>query len=376
MSADHPFHAPAAPLVKPWAQRMADSVMQRDALLADRWRYEIGVTLLGIWRVAERTGDARYRQYVKDNMDAFVQPDGSIRTYNLEDYNLDLINQGRLLFPLYRQEGDERYRLAAMRLRQQLRQQPRTSEGGFWHKLIYPHQMWLDGIYMAGPFLAEYAGMYDEPAAFDEVINEILLMEKHSRDPLSGLLYHGWDESRQQRWASPITGCSPHFWGRAVGWFGMALVDVIELLPKEHPGRAEVWAVLKRLAPAVLKVQDDASGVWYQILDQPQRPGNYREASASCMFAYMLAKGARLGCLDAACRKAAEKAYAGILNEFIEVDSAGLVNLNRICSVGGLGGNPYRDGSYEYYLSEKIVTNDHKGMGAFLLASLEIEEGN
>lgn len=350
--------------------------MTRDALLADRWRYEIGVTLLGIWKVGERTGEARFGQYVKDNMDAFVQPDGSIRTYNLEDYNLDLINQGRLLFPLYRQEGDERYRLAAGRLRQQLRQQPRTSEGGFWHKLIYPHQMWLDGIYMAGPFLAEYARMFDEPAAFDEVINEILLMEKHSRDPLSGLLYHGWDESRQQRWASPITGCSPHFWARAVGWFGMALVDVIELLPQGHPGRAEVCAVLQRLAPAVLKVQDDDSGVWYQILDQPQRPGNYREASASCMFTYMLAKGTRLGCLDATCRRAAEKAYTGILNEFIEVDSAGLVNLNRICSVGGLGGNPYRDGSYEYYLSEKIVTNDHKGVGAFLLASLEIEAGD
>lgn len=358
---------------RPWYIRLADSVIARQPLLSDNWRYETGVALQGMEHVWRKTSEERFWQYIQTNVDSFVQPDGNIRTYQMEEYNLDQINMGRLLFPLLQVTGDSRYQEAAHLLRQQLRSHPRTNEGGFWHKQIYPHQLWLDGVYMAGPFLSEYAERFDEPAAFDEVVNEILLIEKHTRDEVTGLLYHAWDESRQQRWCDPKNGCSPHFWGRAVGWYLMALVDVLDYFPQDHPRRAGILAVLRRLAPALLQVQDRTSGVWYQILNFPEREGNYLEASASCMFAYGLGKAARLGYIGTEYRQAADSAYAGIVKEFIRVDEEGETNLNGICSVAGLGGNSYRDGSFEYYISEPIVANDSKGVGAFLMASCELE---
>ncbi|MFZ6031214.1 MAG: glycoside hydrolase family 88/105 protein [Chloroflexota bacterium] len=356
-----------------WAARLADSVIARRPLLSVDWRYETGVVLKGMELLWRKTGEVRYWQYVQANMDSFVQPDGSIRTYRVEEYNIDQINMGRMLFPLLDATGDARYRKAAFCVRDQLRSHPRTSEGGFWHKQIYPHQLWLDGVYMAGPFLAEFGVRFDEPQAFGEVADEILLVERHTRDEATGLLYHAWDESRQQPWCDPQTGRSPHFWGRAVGWYLIALVDVLDHFPAAHPRRADVLAVLQRLAPAVVRVQDQASGVWYQILDLPDRQKNYLEASASCMFAYGLAKAARLGYLGPEYRAAAEKAYAGIVKTFVSVDEEGHTNLNGICSVAGLGGTPYRDGSFEYYMSEKVVANDSKGVGAFLMAAVELE---
>jgi unsaturated rhamnogalacturonyl hydrolase len=226
---------------------------------------------------------------------------------------------------------------------------------------------------MAGPFLAQFAITFHEPACLDEVAHEILLVEQHTRDEASGLLYHGWDEAHQQSWCKPETGQSRHFWGRAVGWYLIALVDVLDHFPADHPRRADILAVLQRLAPAVIRVQDQVSGLWYQIMDMPDRHGNYREASASCMFSYGLAKAARLGYLSPEYRTAAENAYNGIVQEFIFVDEEGYTNLNGICSVAGLGGNPYRDGSFEYYMSEKVVANDSKGVGAFLMAGAELE---
>jgi unsaturated rhamnogalacturonyl hydrolase len=357
----------------PWSIRLADSVMARRPLLSPDWRYETGVVLTGIEMFYRKTGDERFWQYLKANMDSFVQLDGSIRTYRADEYNIDQINMGRMLFPLWRATGDERYAKAAARVRDQLRTHPRTSEGGFWHKQIYLHQLWLDGVYMAGPFLAQYAITFNEPAALDEVAHEILLVEQHTRDSATDLLYHAWDEAKQQRWCNPETGQSRHFWGRAVGWYLIALVDVLDYFPVEHPRRGELLAVLQRLAPAIARVQDQDSGVWHQILDMPERQGNYLEASASCMFAYGLGKAARLGYISPEYRAVAEKAYAGIVREFISVDEEGHTNLNGICSVAGLGGNPYRDGSYEYYMSEKVVANDSKGVGAFLMAGCELE---
>jgi unsaturated rhamnogalacturonyl hydrolase len=329
--------------------------------------------LLALERVWRDTGDERIWRYVREVIDSFVDATGCIRPYVITDLNLDQINPGRSLFALLRETGDARYWRAIHRLREQLSWQPRTREGGFWHKLIYPHQIWLDGVYMAGPFLAEYAATYNEPDAFDEVVREILLVEQHLRDPHTGLFYHGWDESRLQRWANPGTGCSPHFWGRAIGWYAMAMVDVLDTLPATHPQRDHIIAILGGLVAAVARVQDQASGVWHQILDQGGRPGNYLESSASCMFVYAIAKGVRRGYLDASCLAIAERGYEGILNQFVGVDEQGLVSLTNVCSVGGLGGNPYRDGSFEYYISEKVVTNDYKGVGSFILASIEIE---
>lgn len=361
------------PAETPWSVRMADSVMQRDALLGHKWAYEWGVVLRGIERVWQHTGEPRFFEYIKHNIDAYVDADGHIRTYRLEDYNIDNINTGKLLFNLWHETGDTRYQQAIQLLRDQLRTHPRTSENGFWHKNIYPHQMWLDGIYMHGPFYAEFAKTFDDPAGFDDVAHQVALIERHARDPETGLLYHGWDESRRQQWADPVTGCSPHFWGRAIGWFMMALTDVLDHFPLDHPQRDTLIGIFRRTAAAITRVQDDDTGLWYQILDQPDQAGNYREASASCMFVYALARGVAQGTLDDTYRAVAERGYQGILTHLVTVNAISQVELHHICSVAGLGGEPYRDGSFEYYVSEPVVTNDHKGVGAFILASATME---
>lgn len=365
-----------------WSVRMAQAMMQRHPSTSVKWRYQAGAALTGIQHVWLKTGEQIYFDYIKNNIDAFVTPKGEIRTYQLEEYNLDQINQGKLLFPLYAETGDERYKKAAYLLRQQLQEHPRTSERGFWHKLIYPHQMWLDGVYMASPFLAEFARTFDEPedlaplsGDLDDVAHQITLIESHTRDPQTGLLYHAWDESKSQKWADPESGCSPHFWGRAIGWYAMAVVDVLDFLPQEHPQRDKIISIFERTASALAAVQDRSTGLWYQVLDQGGREGNYLEASASCMFVYALAKGARKGYAGGAYRDVAARGYRGILEHLIQVDAQGLVNLNRICRVAGLGGKPYRDGSFEYYVSEEIVSNDFKGVGPFIMASVEMERG-
>jgi len=356
-----------------WSVRMADSVMKRHPLLSRRWHYEPGVALLAIQQVWLKTGEQKYYDYIKRNMDEFVSLDGEIGTYRLEEYNLDQINEGKLLFLLYDATGDERYKKAAYLLRKQLQTQPRASAGGFWHKQIYPHQMWLDGIYMASPFYAEFARRFDEPEGFDDVAHQIILIEKHTRDPKTGLLFHGWDESKSQKWADPESGCSPSFWGRAMGWYAMAIPDVLDHFPRNHPQRDELLTIFETTVSAIARVQDPASGVWYQVLDQGGRAGNYLESSASCMFVYAIAKGVRKGYLGEKVLAVARRGYEGILKQFVEVDEQGLVNLNGICSVGGLGGKPYRDGSFAYYVSEKVVTNEYKGVGAFVMASAEME---
>jgi unsaturated rhamnogalacturonyl hydrolase len=351
---------------------MAESVMERDSMVHPEWDYVAGVLLLGIHRVGERTGDPRYARYVKSNIDRLVHPDGSIATYKLDDFNLDQINEGKLLFPLYAATHEQRYRKAADLLREQLRRHPRTKEGSFWHKKTYPNQVWLDGLYMAQPFYAQYARDFGEPAAFDDVTRQLLLIARHARDPRTGLLYHGWDESRTQPWADSATGLSHSFWGRAVGWYAMALVDVLDFLPQAHHDRPELIRVLRETALAVRNVQDPVSGLWYDVLDQPNRAGNYHEASASSMFVYALAKGARRGWLPAEYRDIATRGFDGIVRELVSVDARGAVSLNGIVAVSGLGGKQQRNGTYEYYVSEPVVSNDPKGVGAFLLAAEEL----
>lgn len=355
-----------------WSVRMAESVMRRHPIVHQEWDYTAGLVLLAIERVGEQTGDGRYREYVRRNMDRVINADGTIRTYELEEFNLDQINQGRLLFALQERTGDARYRRAAELLRQQLRQHPRTREGGFWHKKIYPHQMWLDGLYMAGPFYAQFARTFGDSAAFDDIAKQFLLAARYTRNAETGLLYHGWDESRTQIWADKETGQSANFWGRAMGWYLMALVDVLDFLPDQHRDREAIVRVLRDAADAVARVQDPVSGLWYQVLDQPSRAGNYLEASASSMFVYALAKGARRGWLDARYRAVAERGFDGLVRQLVAVDADGFVTLNRICQVGGLGGKQQRDGSFRYYISEPVVANDHKGVGAFILAAVEL----
>ena len=374
-----------------WSERMVASVMAthpdsiaytkegKDA----RWEYETGVVLRGIEQVWYRTGDARYFNYIKKNMDRYVTPDGGIRTYKFDEFNIDHVTPGRALLLLAQQTlpGKEKYRKAADLLRKQLQQQPRTKEGGFWHKNRYPYQMWLDGLYMAEPFYAEYSLLYNrsdgpELKNFDDIINQFVWMEKHARDERTGLLYHGWDESRQQKWANPQTGKSPNFWSRAMGWYAMALVDVLDYIPPTHPRRGEVIAILQRLMPAVVKYQDPTAGGWFQVTDKMGAKGNYLEASGTGMFVYALAKGVRLGYLPAPMMAYARKGYDGMLKNFISTDERGLIHLEKTVSVSGLGGDPYRDGSYEYYLSEPLRQDDLKGVGPFIMASVEIEIAN
>ena len=367
----------------PWSSRMAESVMKRtpDPLLLDsdkpKWDYTQGLVLKAMFDLYQRTLDERYWKYAKAWYDGMIDPDGTIHVYRLDEYSLDRINPGKPLFLLYEKTRDDKYRKAIETLREQLRGQPRNADGGFWHKKRYPHQMWLDGLYMAAPFLAQYGKVFHEPAAFDEVITQFVLMEKHARDDTTGLLTHGWDESREQKWADPKTGRSPAFWGRAMGWYAMGLVETLDFIPPDHPRRGELIAILQRLTEAIHRVQDPKSGVWWQVVDQPGREKNYLESSASAMFTYVLLKSSRLGYIDAKYNAVGRRAYDGLLKEFIEVDSSGLLTIHRAVAVVGLGGDPekerYRDGTYEYYVTEKVRDNDPKAIGPFIFASMEIE---
>lgn len=338
----------------------------------DRFQYELGVFLRGIELVGEATRDERYFDYIKFKVDRFVAENGTIN-YNATQLALDDILTGRSVLTIYEKTKQRKYKTAADTLINQLvTAQPRTKEGGFWHKLVYPYQMWLDGLYMAEPFYAEYARLFHSQPFFDDIANQFIIMEKRSRDRNSGLLYHGYDESRVQKWADPKTGRSPSFWGRGVGWYFAAVVDSLEFFPAYHPKRARLVAIANRLAAAVAKVQDAESGLWWQVLDMPRREGNYLESSASALFVYSYARGVRRGYLPAKYLKTATKAYAGIVNHFVVPTSDGGLNYTMTASVGGLGGSPYRNGTFEYYISEPIATNDPKGVGPFMMASFEI----
>ena len=338
-----------------------------------RWTYDESLVWRGLEGLWYNTGNARYFKYIQHWADRLVDKDGNIATYKQDDYNLDNILGGRILLLLYKVTNQEKYYKAASILRQQLKEQPRTSEGSFWHKKKYTRQVWLDGLYMAQPFYAEYAALFHEDTVFNDITRQFTTIERHARDLKTGLLYHGWDESRQEKWADKTSGLSSQFWARAMGWYGMALVDALDYFPARHPGRATLVAILQRYAAAVRAVQSDSSGLWWDILDKPGAPGNYPEASASSMFVYTLAKGVRLGYLPATYLAAAKKGYEGIIQKFFITDSGGESALQGTVSVSGLGGDPYRDGSYDYYIREKVVTDDPKGLGAFLLAANEID---
>jgi len=364
----------------PYSQQMAQTAMNqwKDSFAMKpgkpaRWSYDQGVILKGIEGIWKLYGDPRFFTYIQHSMDFYVQDDGSIKDYKRDEFNIDHTNNGKVVMMLFNVTGKEKYKKAIDNIRSQFNDHPRTKEGSFWHKKIYPWQVWLDGLYMGQPFYAEYAKWAKQDTVFDDIARQFINIERHTRDPKTGLLYHGWDESKEQKWADKQTGCSPHFWGRALGWYGVAMVDVLDHFPEHHPGRDSIIKILNRFVKAVTAVQDLKSGLWYDIVDLPNRAGNYKEASVSCMLVYTLAKAVRKGYIPAAYFKNAKKGYDGIIKEFIEVDGNGQTNLKGTVSVSGLGGNPYRDGSFAYYMSEPVVVNDPKGMGAFILASVEME---
>lgn len=352
-----------------------------DFLAKPKWDYTQGLVAKAMLETYLASGDTAYLNYVQAFADYFLLPDGTIRTYDLSKYNLDRVNGGNFIYLLDSIRPHKEYEQAIELLRSQLASQPRTSEGGFWHKQIYPSQMWLDGLYMAEPFYAHYAVWAKErthtaveDTIFDDVVRQFRVVDSHTRNAATGLNYHGWDESNAQAWADSVTGCSPHTWGRAEGWYVMAICDVLDYLPRNHEGREELIQILRRVCDALLIYQDKETKMWYQVLDMPTEEGNYTEATCSAMFCYAMAKGARMGYLRPSFGEEAKKAFGGLWRNVVVANEDGTVSLTRCCAVAGLGGNPYRSGTYEYYINEKVRDNDPKGIGPLILAALELNK--
>ena len=339
----------------------------------NKWNYIDGCMITGILERYEITGEARFLDFADRFLSGFVEEDGRIRTYDPEEYSLDNVNPAKNLFPLYDLTGKEKYRKAIELVRSQLSTMPRTPEGNFWHKLIYPNQVWLDGIYMALPFYMEYEKRFDAQKDCQEICQQIARVEARMRDQKTGLYYHGYDASRKMYWADPDTGCSPNFWLRAEGWFILGLVDVLEIM-KDLPMQAEsvhLQHMLLDLAKALSKYQDP-SGLWYQLIALPELAGNYLETSGTALISAALLKAVRLGFLPESFRAVGEKAFYGIVDHRLTKNADGTPCVTGICLVGGLGGEQHRDGSAAYYLSEPVVQNDAKGVGPLLLAYTEM----
>ena len=335
------------------------------------WNYIDGCMLNALLTLSEITGEAVFADFVETFVDSFVGEDGTIRTYDPAKYNLDDINEGRVLFPLYRKTGREKYRLAADRLAEQLKDQPRTWEGNFWHKRIYPDQVWLDGIYMAQPFRALYARELGD-RDYSDIVHQIETVRRRMFDPEKGLYYHGYDASKTIFWADPTTGCSKHFWLRAIGWFATALADLMEIV--DDPAALDgLRPVFTELMAGIAPYAEADTGMYYQVVDQGAREGNYLETSGSSMIAYAMLKGARLGVLSQEYAILGKKTFDGILRRYFKAEGAD-VELGGICLVAGLGpaDNPRRDGSYEYYISEPIVKNDAKGVAPLVMCYTEV----
>ena len=361
-----------------WATQFADAVMHRaDSLIyyhRDKPKYEYDYAFLGDAIYKLKDINPKYGQYMKDYIDYFLHEDGTISGQKHSDFNIDRVRPGYSMITLYEDYGDEKYKRGIETLVHQMEEQPRTNSGGFWHKKVYPYQMWLDGLYMAEPFLTRYAAEFNQPKWFDEATFQLEEVYKHTLDPETGLVYHAWDESKQQRWSQPETGQSKHFWSRGTGWYMMALVDVLEYLPNDHPERDKIIKILNDLSAALLQVQDAETGLWYQVLDMGGREGNYIEASGSAMFIYAFAKGAKMELLDQRYLDIANEAFDNMIKYLVKEGDDGYPVLPQTCGACGLGGDPYREADYNYYISEKIVDNDQKGVAPLIMAAIELNK--
>ena len=376
----------AAPLLTaqtkeaPLTLRAADQVIVRwpDGQLSPKgtptaWGFELGIVLAGMDAVWSATKEPKYLDYVQHAVDHYVQPDGTIVSYDPQAYSLNNILIGRQLLTLYRATHQEKYKLAAERLRKQIATQPRTASGGVWHSRATPNLMLLDDQFMLAPFYAEYAATFHEPQDLDDIVKQFTLLEQHTRDAATGLMYHGWDESHTAPWANVNTGTSPNLWARGMGWYLMALVDTLPYVPENDPRHAVLLAMLHRAAAAVEHAQDPQSSLWYQILNKPREKQNYIESSSVLMFTYALAKGARLGYLPKPYGIAAARAWKAARFRFIRSTAAGEVKITGTVTHIALGTSPADDGSDDYYLHAPVVDDDPKGIGAFLLAGSEME---
>jgi unsaturated rhamnogalacturonyl hydrolase len=371
---------------EPQSVRMVKSEMTRmpEAWMIDfspalKWNYCHGLELQSFMQVADQYPDFAdpILAYAKAYTDTIIDAQGQIRKYKLTNYTLDHVNPAKFVFQMYDKTGDPRLKCVLDTVYKQLTQQPRVGEGGFWHKKVYPHQMWLDGIYMEAPYYAQYAQRFlsgeAQTAAFDDVVRQFTVIARHTYDAKTGLYRHAWDESHEQKWADPTTGQAPHVWGRALGWYCMAMVDVLDFLPADYAGRDSLLHILRPLCAQLVKIQDSESGAWYQVLDCLGREGNYQETSCTAMFAYTFLKGVEQGYLPEEYWQHGMKAYDGLNKYFIREDADGTISLTRVCGVAGLGGTPYRSGSYDYYVHEIVRDNDPKGVGPYIMASLIVE---
>ena len=336
------------------------------------WNYIDGCMITSLLALGEITGEKKYFDFAESFIDYYVADDGSILGYDVEKYNLDDLNEGRVLFELYRKTGKEKYRIAIENQKKQLDGQPRTCTGNFWHKLIYPNQIWLDGIYMAQVFSTLYAKEYGGKD-YSDMLCQIENVNKYMQDKKSGLYYHGLDCSKSIFWADKESGLSKNFWLRSIGWYTVALVDIIEIIDDED-AKGRLVKIFKNLMESVLAFRDKESGLYWQVVDQPGRDGNYLETSGSSMIAYAFIKGARLGVLSPEYSTLGKETFDGICQRYLKTNDQGELNLGGICLVAGLGpdNNRRRDGSYEYYISEPVVENDAKGVAPFLLCYTEI----
>lgn len=351
-----------------WAEKACFSLMDEYKPIQlppeNRWHYHQGVYLYGMYRVWEQTNKEVYFSYLKEYVDELIDEEGNF--YFRRD-ELDAIQPGLLLFPIYEKSKLKKYKVAADKLRNLLKTINRTTDGGYWHKDKYPYQMWLDGLYMAGPFSVIYGNMFNEPELVTMALYQEQLMRKHTKDTETGLFYHAWDEKKVQPWADRETGRAPEVWSRSIGWYGMALVDMLEHLSINNPAREELITELKQYVDTILKYQDEKSGLWYQIVDKGDRKDNWLESSGSSLFVYTIAKAIQLNYLDVSYLEPAKKGYQGLLDNMITFDVKNRLQLEGICIGTSCG-------VYDYYVARETSVNDLHGLGAFILASVEMSK--
>lgn len=335
------------------------------------WNYIDGCMMIALLNMYKITGQKRYYDFAENFLDYYVFEDGSLRGFREEEYNLDNICEGRVLFDVYKMSGKEKYRKAIETLYGQIKRQPRTHEGNFWHKAIYPNQVWLDGLYMAQVFYSKYTGEFENGAHYDDILAQFRIVREKMYDPATGLYRHGYDASKTAFWAGE-DGCSKNPWLRSLGWFSAALIDVTADVDRKE-FREEMTVIARELAQNLLPYIDQETGMLWQVPNQIGREGNYPETSGSAMVAYFYLKGARLGILDKSYAPVGEKIFQSICERYL-TETEGKLNLGGICLVAGLGpeNNRRRDGTYEYYISEPIVENDAKGLAPFLMCYTEL----
>lgn len=363
-----------------WSERTARTILDKypkasqiDGTKKPKWDYKMGLVLSAFEKLYQKTNDKKYFDYIKEYADELIDADGNIAEYDIKEYNIDCANPGKLLFNLYDKTKDNRYQKVIQQLRNQLESQPRTASGGFWHKQIYPNQMWIDGLYMAEPFYTQYTVKYENGKALDDIAKQFELVQNHLVDKKTGLVYQAWDESKEIAWANPETGTSPTIWGRGIGWYMMALVETLDYYPKTHPKYKVLIGYLNQIAKNAVAHQS-ASGLWYQVADKPDLKGNFLESSSSAMIIYSLAKGAHKGYLASGYKKTAEKSFDAYLKEFVKKDDKGQLIISNVSTNVGLGGKPFRDGTNEYYLNSKAKDNSSPALAAFLLSAAELNK--